>query len=102
MLISIDYSEDYVDPASEVQTRDRTAGWRERRPGDPADTREFLTTLRGRGPEGVFRYCSADTDVLAWIIERVTGRRYVDMLSERLWAKLDGGVAPGGRVVSQE
>jgi len=138
MQISIDYNEDYVDPASEVQTHDRSAGWRTRRDGDPADTYEFLTTLRGDGGTGEFQYCSANTDVLAWIVERVTGLRYVEALSTYLWAKLDadrdatitvdqtgfgfanggvsctardlarvgrmmldGGVAPGGRVVSQ-
>ena len=138
MQISIDYNEDYVDPASEVQTHDRSAGWRTRRDGDPADTYEFLTTLRGDGGTGEFQYCSANTDVLAWIVERVTGLRYVEALSTYLWARLDadrdatitvdqtgfgfanggvsctardlarvgrmmldGGVAPGGRVVSQ-
>ena len=138
MQISIDYNEDYVDPASEVQTHDRSAGWRTRRDGDPADAYEFLTTLRGDGGTGEFQYCSANTDVLAWIVERVTGLRYVEALSTYLWAKLDadrdatitvdqtgfgfanggvsctardlarvgrmmldGGVAPGGRVVSQ-
>lgn len=138
MEVAIDYSEDYVDPASEVQTHDRSAGWRSRRDGDPADTSEFLTTLRGSGATGEFQYCSANTDVLAWIIERVTGMRYVEALSVYLWAKLDadrdatitvdttgfgfanggvsctardlarvgrmmldGGYAPGGRVVSE-
>lgn len=139
MVIAIDYSEDYLDPGSEVQAHDRAGGWRSRRGGDPADDRAFIATLRGSGETGTFQYCSANTDVLAWMIERVSGRRYVDMLSERLWAKLaadrdatitvdpagfgfanggvsctardlarvgrlmlDGGAAPGGRVVSQE
>nr|2ZM9_A Chain A, 6-aminohexanoate-dimer hydrolase [Flavobacterium sp.] len=139
MQISIDYNEDYVDPASEVQTHGRSAGWSTRRHGDPADTYEFLTTLRGDGSTGEFQYCSANTDVLAWIVERVTGLRYVEALSTYLWAKLDadrdatitvdttgfgcahggvsctardlarvgrmmldGGVAPRGRVVSED
>jgi len=59
MQISIDYNEDYVDPVSEVQTHGRSAGWRTRRHGDPADTYEFLTTLRGDGSTGEFQYCSA-------------------------------------------
>lgn len=137
MQIAVDYDEDYVNPAAEVQTHDRAAGWRSRRDGDPVDTYAFLTTLRGSGATGEFQYCSANTDVLAWIVERVTGRRYSEALSELLWSKLgadrdatitvdasgfgfanagisctardlarvgrlvlDGGVAPGGRVVS--
>ncbi|GAB2555201.1 serine hydrolase domain-containing protein [Leucobacter ruminantium] len=139
MVIAVDYSEDYVDPASEVQTHDRSAGWRTRRDDDPADDYAFLVSLRGDGTTGRFQYCSAHTDVLAWIVERVSGRRYAELLSERLWAKLDadrdatitvdtsgfgfanggvsctardlarvgrlmldGGLAAGGRVVSQE
>lgn len=138
MQIAIDYNEDYVDPASGVQTHDRSAGWRSRRDGDPADDYEFLTTLRGSGATGEFQYCSANTDVLAWIVERVSGLRYSEALSVYLWSKLDadrdatitvdttgfgyanggvsctardlarvgrmmldGGAAPGGRVVSE-
>lgn len=142
MVIRIDYREEYIDPGSEVQTHDRSAGWRHRRAGDPYDDYEFLTTLRGvdDGGDGIgqFQYCSANTDVLAWIIERVTGLRYSEALSVYLWSKLDadrdaaitvdasgfgfanggvcctardlarvgrmmldGGMAPGGRVVSE-
>jgi CubicO group peptidase (beta-lactamase class C family) len=137
MQIAIDYREEYTDPTSEVQTHDRSAGWRERRPGDPFDDYAFLTTLRGPGRTGEFQYCSANTDILGWIIERVTGIRYSDALAQRLWSRigadrdaaitvdrsgfgfpnagvcttardlarvgrivLDGGTAPGGRVVS--
>ncbi|WP_159706334.1 serine hydrolase [Arthrobacter sp. 18067] len=89
MAIHLNYSENYVDPASEVQTHDRSAGWRTRRPGDPEDTYAFLTTLTGNGTVGEFQYCSANTDVLAWIIERVTGLRYPEALSTYLWSKLD-------------
>ncbi|SDX23784.1 hypothetical protein SAMN04487912_10921 [Arthrobacter sp. cf158] len=89
MAVHLDYSEDYVDPASEVQTHDRSAGWRTRKDGDPGDTYAFLTTLTGNGTVGTFQYCSANTDVLAWIIERVTGLRYSDALSKYLWSKLD-------------
>ena len=137
MQVAVDYREEYTDPTSEVQTHDRSAGWRERRPGDPFDDYAFLTTLRGSGQVGRFQYCSANTDILGWIIERVTGLRYSEALSQRLWSRLgadrdatitvdrsgfgfpnagvcttardlarvgrvvlDGGAAPGGRVVS--
>lgn len=139
MQIAIDYNEDYTNPAAEVQAHDRAAGWRDRRVGDAADTYAFLTTLRGNGSLGEFQYCSANTDVLAWVVERVTGLRYAEALSMHLWSKLDadhdatitvdaagfgfanggvsctardlarvgrlmldGGLAPGGRVVSEE
>ena len=92
MAVAVDYHEDYLDPASEVQTHDRSAGWRTRRQGDPTDTYAFLTTLSGPGSgtelTARFQYCSANTDVLAWVIERVTGLRYSDALSKYLWSKI--------------
>lgn len=89
MTVAVDYDEDYRDPDSEVRAQDRIAGWRERRPGDPADTYAFLASLRASGPPGErFQYCSADTDVLAWLIEAVTGRRYSDAVAERVWQRL--------------
>ncbi|MFC8040987.1 serine hydrolase domain-containing protein [Paenarthrobacter sp. NPDC057355] len=92
MVVAVGYREDYLDPDSEVQSHDRSAGWRTRRDGDPADTYAFLTTLTGpgnsTGQAPQFQYCSANTDVLAWIIERVTGLRYSDALSKYLWSKI--------------
>ena len=89
MTVDVDYDEDYRNPASEVQAQDRVAGWRPRLAGDPADTYAFLATLRGGGRHGErFKYCSAGTDVLAWIVENVTGLRYPDAVSRRLWSKL--------------
>ena len=35
-----------------------------------------------------FEYASAHTDVLAWIVERVTGKRLTQALSDRIWSKL--------------
>lgn len=89
MTVDVDYDEDYRDPASHVQTQDRVAGWRSRKAGDAADTYAFLTSLRGSGRHGrAFRYCSAGTDVLAWLVERVTGQPYADAVSERIWSQL--------------
>lgn len=89
MTASADYSEDYDDPASEVQLQDRAAGWRTKSSGDPADTYEFLARLRRSRPHGeVFQYCSATTDALGWLVESVTGERYAEVLSKLLWSKL--------------
>lgn len=89
MTVDVDYDEDYRNPASEVQAQDRVAGWRPRLDGDPADTYAFLASLRGGGRHGErFKYCSAGTDVLAWVAESVTGLRYPHVVSERLWSRL--------------
>lgn len=89
MTAAADYSEEYTDPDSEVQLQDRAGGWRPTRPGDPRDTYEFLVGLTRSRPHGeVFQYCSAATDALAWVVEAATGRRYADVLADRLWSRL--------------
>ena len=89
MTVGVQFDETYDDPASEVQTQDRVAGWRTPRPGDPVDSYAFMATLRRSGEHGrTFQYCSANTDVLAWILERVTGVGYAELLSSRLWQRL--------------
>src|SRR5262249_32911770 len=87
MTVAVQFDETYIDPTSEVQTQDRVAGWRSPRPDDPPDSYAFLATLRKAGTHGAaFRYCSANTDVLAWLLERVSGVRFSDLLSTHLWS----------------
>nr|WP_251364261.1 MULTISPECIES: serine hydrolase [unclassified Leucobacter] len=89
MTAAADYSEDYTDSSSEVQAQDRAAGWRTPITGDASDTYEFLSRLRRSREHGEkFEYCSATTDALGWIIEAVTGLRYAEVLSDRLWSRL--------------
>lgn len=89
MTASLEFSEDYADPDSEVQAQDRAAGWRPRRLEDPENSYLFLRSLRPHGPHGrAFQYCSATTDVLAWVLERAAGRRYPELLEEGLWSQV--------------
>ena len=89
MTCAVAYHEAYADPRSELQTHDRVSGWRPRHPEDPSGIKEFLTTLRQDGEHGrAFQYCSANTDVLAWILEEVTGRPLFELLSTDLWAPM--------------
>ncbi len=89
MTVGVQYDEVYQNPDSEVQRHERAGSWRPPRPGDPADTYEFLASLQKSGEHGgVFAYCSANTEVLAWIIERVTGRSFADLLSSDLWSRI--------------
>lgn len=89
MTVDVDYDEDYGNPRSHVRAQDRVAGWRSRLPDDLADTYEFLALLRGGGQHGVrFQYCSAGTDVLAWVVENVTGLRYPEAVSRWFWTRL--------------
>lgn len=87
MTVAVRYDETYDDPQSDVQRHDRSANWRTKLTGDPASIPDFLTSLPSTGEHGRrFAYCSANTDVLAWVLESVTGRRYPQLVSERLWS----------------
>ena len=89
MTVAVAYDEEYHDPQSAVQRHDRSGGWRTLGPGDSPGVREFLTTLRKDGDHGrTFQYCSANTDVLAWILENVSGRPFSELLSSELWTAL--------------
>lgn len=89
MTVAVAYDEKYDDPQSELQRHDRSSGWRAPQDGDPTGIREFLTTLRKNGEHGrVWQYCSANTDVLAWILEEVSGRPFAELLSTHLWAPM--------------
>ncbi|MCZ1005928.1 serine hydrolase domain-containing protein [Streptomyces lydicus] len=89
MTAALRFSQDYDDPRSQVQTGDRAAGWRPQHDGDPAGVRAFLTGLEPDGPHGRrFQYCSATTDVLAWVLERAAGQPYPDVLGERVWSRI--------------
>ncbi|ASQ93101.1 serine hydrolase domain-containing protein [Streptomyces sp. 11-1-2] len=89
MTAALRYSQDYDDPGSQVQVGDRAAGWRPHHDGDPDGVRAFLAGLAPDGPHGLrFQYCSATTDVLAWVLERAAGRPYPDLLGERIWSRI--------------
>lgn len=89
MTAAVTYDETYEDPESEVAQHERVGGWRTPRPGDPADTYAFLPTVGGAGEHGrTFEYCSANTEVLAWVLEKVTGRGYAELLASDLWSRI--------------
>jgi hypothetical protein len=48
-----------------------------------------LRTLRPEGPHGAsFFYKSVNTDVLGWLLRRVSGQSYGELLSQRIWQPL--------------
>ena len=91
MTTAIDYSEDYTDPQAGAWQHGR-AGGVIARPQDyagPGSFYDYLTTLQQQGAHGqAFAYKTVNTDLLGWILRRVTGQRLNDLLSERLWAPL--------------
>jgi CubicO group peptidase (beta-lactamase class C family) len=84
MNVANDYSEDYEDPASAVFDHETAMGWRLPAPGAAEITnRGFVCGIESddivnHGPEILYK--SANSDVLAWIAERLTGRPLRDQL----------------------
>jgi CubicO group peptidase (beta-lactamase class C family) len=82
---------DYEDAESESARGFRVIGWFERRPDDPLP-HEYVAGLPNCREHGTaFEYRSILTDVLGWVLERVTGRTLADLLSTELWGPMGAG-----------
>ncbi|MBC7476943.1 MAG: serine hydrolase, partial [Pseudorhodobacter sp.] len=89
------FSEAYTQPDSDVGKMDTAAGWKPAPQGVDASNWptciwEQITGLTvAEAEHGTrFAYRSIETDVLAHVMERVTGQRLPQILSERLWQPL--------------
>lgn len=91
MTTSIKYSENYADPKAEVWDHVR-AGNVLPRPPNYQGPKTFYEFLRTVGPEAehgqAFAYKTVNSDVLGWLIRRVTNKSVGENLSERIWSKL--------------
>lgn len=105
MQTGLAFTEDYVDQHSGIRAYHSASGRRPRPDGynGPQTLCDYLCTLKKEGPHGrVFAYKSVNTEVMAWVMARATGRSFAQLLHERLWAPLgceeDGyiGVDPVG------
>ncbi|WP_119302121.1 serine hydrolase domain-containing protein [Dongia deserti] len=87
MRSGVKFDEDYLAPNSEVAMLDRASGWKPRR--DAADTvsiKGLILALQQERPHGgAFLYRSIETEVLGWIISKITGQDFATFLSNALW-----------------
>jgi CubicO group peptidase (beta-lactamase class C family) len=91
MQIGVAYSELYSDPKAHIWDYARAGGLRPRPEGyrGPDSFYAYLQTLQPEGRHGeAFAYKTVNTELMAWIMKRVTGQPFAQMLSERLWAPL--------------
>jgi CubicO group peptidase (beta-lactamase class C family) len=114
MQVGVAYSEDYANPTADIWTYARAGGLRARGPdyAGPGNYYDYLVTLRKTGAHGAaFDYKTVNTEVMCWIMARITGMPLADMLSARIWSRIgceqDGylavdsiGVAMGGAGLS--
>lgn len=88
MRAGVAFEEDYLATSGTIVEYRKATGWNALGPGDaPGDLHSFYQVLKGRDGShgGRFHYISTNSDLLGWVIERATGRRYADLMSEHLW-----------------
>jgi CubicO group peptidase (beta-lactamase class C family) len=96
MTTGVRFDETYTDPHSDMGQLDVACGWKPIPPGSdpklkwPSHIWEQIMGLKEKArPHGAaFDYRSIETDVLAFAMERVTGKRLPQIVSEELWQKL--------------
>ena len=88
MRAGVKFAEDYLATEGAIVEYRKATGWNALGPGEtPGDLHSFYQVLKERdGPHGGrFHYISTNSDLLGWVIERATGRRYADLMSELVW-----------------
>lgn len=91
MTADVDYNEVYSDAQSDVVDYAIAAGMGPAPEGfDGArDLYSYLPTVSGTGQHGrEFRYRTLHTEVLGWVLRRVTGLPTAELIGQRLWSKL--------------
>jgi CubicO group peptidase (beta-lactamase class C family) len=91
MQVGVAHSELYSDPETQFWNYARAAGFCPRAPDyrGAAGLHEYLIRLRKQDAHGeAFSYRSVNTEVLCWVMQRVTGAPLAELLSQRLWSQL--------------
>ncbi|MEM9085792.1 MAG: serine hydrolase [Pseudomonadota bacterium] len=91
MTTGVKYSENYSDPNADVWIYSRAASPLPK-PADyegPNGYWEYLQQVEPDGNHGdEFHYKTINSDMLGWIITRVSGKSVTQLASERLWSRI--------------
>jgi CubicO group peptidase (beta-lactamase class C family) len=91
MTTGVQYSENYSDPNADIWLYSRAASPLPK-PADyegPNGYWEYLQQVKPEGNHGdEFHYKTINSDMLGWIISRVSGKSVTDLASERLWRRM--------------
>ena len=88
MRAGIAWDENYLATSGPIIEYRKSTGWNPLGPGEaPSDLHSFYANLKEQdGPHGGrLHYTSPNSDLLGWVIERATGARYADLMSELVW-----------------
>lgn len=88
MTTGVKYSENYSDSNADIWLYSRAASPLPKPEGyrGPDGYWEYLQQVEPEGRHGdAFHYKTINSDMLGWIVSRVTGKAVTDLTSERLW-----------------
>lgn len=88
MRVGIEFEENYHAASGMIIDYRKAHGWNPLGPSEtPRDLRSFFTKLTGMdgSHNDRFHYVSPNTDILGWVLERVSGKRYASLVAELLW-----------------
>ncbi len=88
MTVSTPFEEDYTSPDTPYMRYRVVTGWNPVPEGrEQGNLRDFLCELPlGVEPHGhAFHYVSPNSDLLGWVLERVSGRRLADLFTDLIW-----------------
>ncbi|MEP6790963.1 MAG: serine hydrolase [Ramlibacter sp.] len=91
MTTSVQYRENFSDPSSGLFQYLFAAGLLPAPPAyaGPRTLPDYLKTLKKDGEHGAgFIYKTVDTEVIGWLLERVSGKSFATLLSERIWVPI--------------
>ena len=87
MTTALDFVESYTGDSPSMNAYRDAAGWDATHTG--TGIYAFLPTIKKQGTHGAeFHYRTPNSDVLGWLIARVTKKSPAEVLSERIWSKL--------------
>ncbi len=91
MTTGLQYSEDYTNPEADIWLYSRAASPLPK-PKDyegPDGYWEYLQQVKPEGKHGAeFHYKTINSDMLGWIVSRVSGKSVTELASERLWRQM--------------
>lgn len=88
MRTGLVFDENYLATEGPIIEYRKATGWNPLAPGEtPSDLRGFYRHLTeaDRPHGGRFHYISVNTDLLGWVVERASGKRFPDLISELIW-----------------
>ena len=91
MTTGVKYSEDYSDPNADIWLYSAAASPLPKSEDykGPNGYWEYLQLVEPEGNHGdQFHYKTINSDMLGWIISRVSGKSVTDQASERLWSRM--------------